>query len=71
MLLLFQMEAFAGIYLGQRTGVGGEDAGKGLLSGQTQYLVLHELHAGDVLLGIELHVCSHHEGVQYFVETSG
>lgn len=57
--------------LRQRTGVGGEDAGELLLAGHPQNLVLHKVHAGDVLAGIQLLGGAHHERVQDLVETLG
>jgi len=62
---------YVGQLLRQRTGVGGEDAGELLLAGHPQYLVLHEVHAGDVLAGIQILGGAHHERVQDLVEALG
>lgn len=60
-----------GQLLGQGTGVGGKDAGKLFLARHTQHLVLHEVHAGDVLARIQFLSRAHHEGVEYLIQTLG
>lgn len=60
-----------GQLLGQGTGVGGKDAGELFLARHTQHLVLHEVHAGDVLARIQFLSRAHHEGVEYLIQTLG
>ena len=57
--------------LGERVGVGGEDAGKVSPPGQLQHLALHEVHRLDVFLRGQLRTRAHHEGVQYLVLAGG
>lgn len=53
--------------LGQRTGVGCEDTGETFARSHLQHFVFHELHDGDVLLGVQLGAGAHHAGVEDLV----